>query len=370
MSVISDHIKLELIRLVKGDGVSIRTAAERLGVSHRTATDFLNKTTWKAWWAENQEYVDEYFRGFGKSTLIKNEDPIILSGGVSGGGISYVGFNAPPKMNLPPRTKENAQIYDHIRQSIENIHSSKESGIFYYGNYSYEKDNSRILLISDMHIPYHHPDTLEFLQHLKDKYSPTRVICMGDELDKHSLSFHDSDPDLPSAGDELRASLPTIQKLKDMFPVMDILESNHGSLLYRKAHAFGIPKHYLKSYNDILCVDNDWKWHYDLTVDLPNGNKCYLHHGKSANVTKTSQTMSMCAVQGHFHETFKIEYWGNPVALYWAMQTGCLIDDKSYAFNYNNVNLKRPIIGTGLIIDSMPILEPMVLDKNGRWEKV
>lgn len=230
-----------------------------------------------------------------------------------------------------------------------------------------EYDNARILLISDMHIPYHHPDTLEFLQYLVDKYEPTRVICLGDELDKHALSFHDSDPNLPSAGDELKLSLPVIKKLKEMFPVMDILESNHGSLLYRKAHHHGIPKEYLKSYNDVLGVDSDWKWHYDLVVDLPNGNKCYLHHGKASNVTKTSQTMSMCAVQGHFHETFKVEYWGNPVALYWAMQCGCLINDKSYAFNYNNVNLKRPIIGTGLIIDSQPVLEPMVLDKNGRW---
>lgn len=229
------------------------------------------------------------------------------------------------------------------------------------------EDNSRILIISDMHIPYHHPDTLAFLQHLKEKYEPTRVICLGDELDKHSLSFHDSDPNLPSAGDELKLALPVIQKLKEMFPVMDILESNHGSLLYRKAHASGIPKQYLKSYNEVLGVDSGWQWHYDMVVDLPNGQKCYFHHGKSANVTKTSQTMSMCSVQGHFHETFKIEYWANPIALYWAMQTGCLIDDKSYAFNYNNVNLKRPIIGTGLIIDSQPILEPMVLLNDGRW---
>ena len=230
-----------------------------------------------------------------------------------------------------------------------------------------KEDNSRILLISDMHIPYHHKDTLKFLQHLKDKYNPTRVICTGDEMDKHALSFHDHDPDLPSAGDELKLALPVIAALKDMFPTMDILESNHGSLVYRKAHAHGIPRHYLKTYNDVLGVDNKWKWHYDLTIELPNGNKCYFHHGKSANVSKTSQTMSMCAVQGHYHETFKVEYWGNPNGLYWGLQTGCLIDDKAYAFNYNNCNLKRPIIGTAMIIDSIPVLEPLVMDKFGAW---
>lgn len=252
-----------------------------------------------------------------------------------------------------------------LQEVEETIQSLKET--VDYSTSSGGVSNSRILVISDMHIPYHHPDTIKFLQHLKDKYNPTRVICLGDELDKHSLSFHDSDPNLPSAGDELRIALPVIQVLKEMFPIMDILESNHGSLLYRKAHVSGIPRQYLKSYNEVLGVDNRWKWHFDLVVDLPNGQKCYFHHGKSANVTKTSQTMSMCAVQGHHHEYFKIEYWANPLALNWAMQCGCLIDDSSYAFNYNNVNLKRPIIGTGLIIDSQPVLEPMVLGSDGKW---
>ena len=36
-------------------------------------------------------------------------------------------------------------------------------------------------------------------------------------------------------------------------------------------------------------------------------------------------------------------------------------------YSYNNINIKRPIIGTGLIIDSLPVLEPMVLDEDGRW---
>lgn len=229
------------------------------------------------------------------------------------------------------------------------------------------EDNSRVLLISDMHIPYHHPDTIAFLKHLKDKYNPTRVICLGDELDKHSLSFHDSDPDLPSAGDELRAALPVVKELFEMFPKMDLLESNHGSLVYRKANHHGIPRHYIKSYNEVLGVDEGWQWWHDMTITLPNGNKCYLHHGKTTNITKTSQTMGMCSVAGHYHETFKVEYWANPNSLYWGLQIGCLIDNSAYAFNYNNCNLKRPIIGTGLIIESMPVLEPMVLGKDGRW---
>lgn len=228
-------------------------------------------------------------------------------------------------------------------------------------------DNSRILLISDLHVPYNHIDSLCFLQHLKDKYSPTRIICLGDEVDMHALSYHDSDPDLPSAGDELRRSLPIIKKLENMFPQMDILDSNHGSLVWRKAKTNGIPTAYIKSYNDVLEVGEGWKWSFDLTIELPTGQRCYFHHGKSADVVKLSQQMGMCAVQGHYHEKFKIDYWANPNGLFWGFQIGCLIDDKSLAFSYNNCNIKRPMIGTGMIIDGYPILEPMVLNDNGRW---
>lgn len=185
--------------------------------------------------------------------------------------------------------------------------------------------------------------------------------------DKHSLSYHDHDPDLPSAGDELEISLSHIAELKKLFPVMDILESNHGSLVYRKAKTNGIPRHYLKNYNDVLGVDDKWKWHFDLTITLPNGQYCYFHHGKASEGVRLSQTMGMNAVQGHFHEKFKVDYWGNPVGLFWSMQVGCLVNDKSLAMSYNNANLKRPVLGVGLIVNSLPTLEPMVLNKDGRW---
>lgn len=230
-----------------------------------------------------------------------------------------------------------------------------------------KEDNSRILFISDLHVPFHHQDSFAFLRHLKHKYNPTRVICLGDELDKNGLSYHEKDPDLYSPGHELEVSIPFIRELEEIFPRMDILESNHGSLVWRKAKTNGIPKHYIKSYNDVLGVGEGWKWHFDMVVDLPDGSQCYVHHGKSSDIVKLSQAMSMNAVSGHFHEKFKIDFWANPLGLYWGVSCGCLIDDNALAFSYNNVNMKRPIIGTGLVIDSQPVLEPMLLGKDSRW---
>lgn len=237
----------------------------------------------------------------------------------------------------------------------------KSEGIYPVNAVEPEHDNRRILFISDMHIPYHHPNTIPFLESLKERYNPTRIICLGDELDKHALSFHDSDPDLMSAGDELAASLPVIKELEGLFPLMDIIDSNHGSMVYRKSKHHGIPRRYIKSYNEVLEVGDGWVWHNDMTITLPDGQRVYIHHGKSAEAIKTSQAMSMSHVCGHFHESFGVKYWANPNGLFWAMNGGCLIHDKSYAFSYNNTNLKRPIVGTCLIIDGVPVLEAMPL---------
>ena len=249
------------------------------------------------------------------------------------------------------------------KEALQEVHKQYQKGG------SKEHENQRILLVSDMHLPYGHKDTLPFLAYLKAKYKPTRVICLGDELDKHSLSFHSHDPDLASPSDELARALPMIKQLKKMFTKMDILESNHGSLAYRRAKANGIPRGYLKSYNDVLGVDSDWVWHYEMTITLPNGNKVYLHHGKAADIKKLSTSLGMCAVSGHYHQTFKVDYWANSLGLYWGMNVGCLIDDKSLAFAYNNCNLHRPLIGTGLIIDSQPVLVPLLMNENGDWIK-
>lgn len=224
-----------------------------------------------------------------------------------------------------------------------------------------EHDNSRILFISDMHIPYHTKGLLPFLEGLKTRYEPTRVICLGDELDKHAMSFHDSDPDLPSAGDELKKALPVIKEVEKLFPEMDVIDSNHGSLLYRKAKHHGIPRHYLRGYNEVLEVGKGWKWHFDMTLTLPDGQKVYVHHGKNSSAIKVAQLMGMSHVCGHYHESFGIQFASTPASLLFGMNAGCLIDRKALAFAYSNNNMKRAVIGTGLIIDGIPILEAMPL---------
>lgn len=224
-----------------------------------------------------------------------------------------------------------------------------------------------ILVISDQHFPFHHRDLFSFLKALKKKYKFDCIVNIGDELDYHAISFHDSDPELFSPAQELKEAKVCIAELAKLFPRMFILESNHGSLVYRKQKFHGLPRDVFKNYADVLEAPKGWSWHFDLTLKMSNGQEVYFHHGKAKPIMKLSQSMGINAVQGHFHENFSINYWSSPKGLFWQMQVGCLIDKKSMAFAYNKNNLNRPIIGVGVIINGQPKLEPMVLNKDGRW---
>jgi UDP-2,3-diacylglucosamine pyrophosphatase LpxH len=230
--------------------------------------------------------------------------------------------------------------------------------------------NKRILLISDLHVPYQHPDTIAFLTAIKKKYKPTRVISVGDEVDKHAMSFHDSDPDLSSAGDELEDAIEQLQPLYKLFPKMDLVDSNHGSMVYRKGKHHGIPRKYLRDYGDILDAPKGWKWSNELLINIPGNNQLLVVHGISKDVMKVVAQRGVCVAQGHYHSEFRIGYLGNPNHLLFGINVGCSIDSKSLAFAYDKLNLARPVVGHGIIIDGLPRLLPMVLNSKGHWNKV
>ena len=225
----------------------------------------------------------------------------------------------------------------------------------------------KVLAIGDLHIPYHHKDSFAFLRALKEKYKGfDLVVNMGDELDQHAISMHDSNPDLPSAGDELRLAKTYVKELEGIFPDMTLLDSNHSSLVYRRALKYGLPKAYLKHYNEFLDVGKGWKWVDDLTISLNDGSRCFFTHGMSANCLQIAQKMGMHAVQGHYHSKASIQYYSNPDNLNWAMQTGCLTNQQSLAFGYSKNFKDRFIMSSAVIVDGQPRIHPMVI-KNHRW---
>ena len=226
--------------------------------------------------------------------------------------------------------------------------------------------NKKILIISDMHLPYQHKDSIIFLKEIKKEFKPDMIVNIGDLLDFHAISMHEHNPDLYSAGMELDKAKEYIKELEAIFPEVTEVDSNHSSLVYRRALKYGMSKQFLKPYGDFLGTKK-WKWVDDLTLTMSNGQRCFFTHGSSVDILKVSQAMGMSAVQGHYHTKFVISYWANPDNLFFGMNVGCLINQKSMAFSYAKNFKTRFILGCGIILNGIPRLLPMVIDKKGDW---
>jgi hypothetical protein len=229
------------------------------------------------------------------------------------------------------------------------------------------KGYSSVLVISDLHAPWQHPDALDFLAAIKKKIKPDFVLNVGDECDAHALSMWESDPDLPSAGDELKMARKVMHDLEKIFPDMTLLHSNHSSLIYRRALKHGMPRAYLKHYNEFLQVGKGWEWVDDIKFKLSDGTEVFASHGLAADGLKLSLQYGCHTIQGHFHSKAAIQYFSNPSQLVWSLQVGCLTKQSSLAFQYARNFRMRFIISTGAVIDGQPVIFPMQMDKHGRW---
>jgi hypothetical protein len=237
------------------------------------------------------------------------------------------------------------------------------------GDLSFIPDEARsILVIPDQHAPYHHPDAIRFLDAVADIFQPDLVVNLGDEVDMHAMSFHDSDPNLDSAGVELEKAKIFMEELHNLFPDMLVCDSNHGSMLFRKAKAHGIPVQMIKQYRDVLFPQHGapgWSWADSWSVNTPLGPVMFKHQttGLLADAAHNGTNL----VVGHEHGKFDIEYSASSAHLYYGMHAGCLIDKDSLAFAYGKHSLRKPIIGCAVILDGRPTLIPMVLDRGGKW---
>jgi len=227
-----------------------------------------------------------------------------------------------------------------------------------------------ILVIPDLHCPVMHQDAFKFIAWAKKEFRPDRVICLGDELDYHCLSFHETEMECPyNESQEFETAKRYFSNLYDLFDRVDFLESNHGSMVYRKAKSCRIPRQFMYEYKDVLAAPKGYNWHLNLVVQASNGEHIQFEHGhRSPNTAlRKSKADSVSIVQGHHHGSFEIQYWQNYRKKYFGMTPGCLIDDDKYAFLYNKTNIGRPMLGLGWIYEGIPHLIPMVLDENKRW---
>lgn len=99
----------------------------------------------------------------------------------------------------------------------------------------------RVLLLSDIHIPYHSIDALTAALEFAEGESPDCILLNGDTLDFHGLSRFVRDPNKRSVAHELQAFQQFMDVLKRLFPSSKIIfkvgnhEERYQHFLWAKA---------------------------------------------------------------------------------------------------------------------------------------
>ena len=217
------------------------------------------------------------------------------------------------------------------------------------------KDN-RVLVVGDLHEPFCLDGYLQHCVKIKEKYNCNKVVFIGDVIDNHYSSYHETDADGFGGGEELERAVFKLEKWVKEFPKAIVTIGNHDRLISRKAQTGGIPKAWVKSYNEVLKAP---KWSFVDSIEMDG--VLYIHgEGGTARTRMKKELVSL--VQGHLHTQGYIEYSvGNRHKIF-GMQVGCGIDKDSYAMAYGK-NFQKPFISCDVILENgtHPILEPMRL---------
>lgn len=205
------------------------------------------------------------------------------------------------------------------------------------------KNENRVLVIGDLHEPFTLDGYLDFCKKTYKKYNCNKVVFIGDLIDNHASSYHETDVDGLSGGDELDLSIDKVSKWYEAFPKADMILGNHDLIIMRKAQTSSVPKKWIKEYEDVLETPN---WNYTHRVEIDD--VAYIHGiGSKAHIRSVKDMQS--TVQGHHHTDAYVQWKVGSNSRIFGMQVGCGIDKHSYAMAYGKW-FPKPAIGCGIVI--------------------
>lgn len=209
-------------------------------------------------------------------------------------------------------------------------------------------DPNNVFIIGDLHAPFIREGYLEWCREQQEKWNCGTVICIGDICDQHAISYHESDPDGMSAGQELDATTESLAKVFVMFPNVQSLLGNHDLLVARKARTVGLSQRHVRTIGEIYGAPSTWTFHHELEI---NG-VLYTHGGIGGKADRICQQSRRSTVQGHFHMESYVHHYVSDRDAIWGMQVGAGQDDKAYAFAYGKPFPRKSAIGAGLVLDA------------------
>lgn len=98
-------------------------------------------------------------------------------------------------------------------------------------------DFKKALVLSDVHIPYHHAQSLKLALETGDKHNVDCVILNGDIVDFYAISSFDKNPESRNLNREVQQTRLFLEHLRGRYPKAQIVykEGNHEERLWRYA---------------------------------------------------------------------------------------------------------------------------------------
>lgn len=222
----------------------------------------------------------------------------------------------------------------------------------------------RVGIIGDTHEPFCLEGYREFCVDTFEQWGCDTFIHIGDLVDHHALSFHDSEPMLKDANGELLDARVALQPWYEAFPELKVCEGNHDLIPARQLKKIGMDaERWMRPLKEVYEMPDGWELVDQVTID-----GVLYHHGYTANGVngfRNDAIKRMCrTVTGHAHGNGGVSCTASDHRLVWGMAVGCGVDVKSLAMVYGKHFLQKPIIGCGVVIDGRPYFEYMDLGEN------
>lgn len=231
-----------------------------------------------------------------------------------------------------------------------------------------DTERTVIGIIGDVHAPFTINGYLEFCKETFMKHGVTIVVQIGDLVDNHAMSRHETETDADSMETEWDKTKHTIQKWYNAFPNMKLCYGNHDRIPNRLAKAHGIHHKYMRTINDVYGVPDTWEWADEHVI-----NGVIFNHGDGVgglNGGLNYANQRRCsAVGGHAHSIGEVRYNTNGTKLVFYMRVGCGFDHNAYAARYGKRFPKKPVHGCGIVFsDTEAIFVPFDKEKYGQYE--
>ena len=205
-------------------------------------------------------------------------------------------------------------------------------------------NTTRVLVIGDLHTPFEHSAYLAHCKQVAKQFRTTHTIFIGDVIDAHFSSYHETNPDGYGAGEELRRAVEKLKQWHKAFPNAEVILGNHDRMAMRKVQTAGLSSKWLRSIEEVLETPS-WSYHMRRVYD----GVLYIH-GEGVTARTKVLRSNKSVVQGHRHTEGYVWYVSTEDKPMFGMQVGTGIDAEAYAFTYAK-DQPPPVLSCGVVLD-------------------